>query len=110
MVSKAISKYVRTSSQKVQRVINLVRGQQVQKAIDLLNFCPQKASVIVSKTIKSAIANANVKGGVDIDNLVVSKITVGQGPTLKRWRARARGMAGRINKRTAHITVELKEI
>ena len=95
MVSKAIFKYVRISSQKVQRVVNLVRGENVQKAIDLLNFCPQKASVVVSKAIKSAIANANVKGGVDVDNLVVSKITVGQGPTLKRWRAKARRRARR---------------
>ena len=64
----------------------------------------------VADRLKAYDIHANVKGGVDIDNLVVSKITVGQGPTLKRWRARARGMAGRINKRTSHITVEVKEI
>jgi len=109
MASKAVFKYVRISPEKVRPVLNLVRGKNVQKAIDILNFCPRRASGEVSKLIKSAIANANVKGGVDVDNLVVSQIYVGHGPTLKRWRAKARGMAGKVLKKTSHITVELDE-
>lgn len=109
MGSRAKFKYIRMSSEKIRPVLNLVRGKNVQKAIDTLNFCPRRASVIVNKAIKSAVANANVKGGVDVDNLYVSRIFVGQGPTLKRWRAKARGMAGKVNKRTSHITVELEE-
>lgn len=109
MVARAKFKYVRMSPEKVRAVLNLVRGKDVQKAIDILNFCPRRASTVINKVIKSAVANANVKGGVDVDNLYVAKIFVGHGPTLKRWKAKARGMAGRVNKRTSHITVELEE-
>lgn len=109
MASRSKFKYVRISPQKVRPVLNLVRGKPVQQAIDLLNFCSRRASTFVSKAIKSAAANANVKGGIDIDNLYVAKIFVDQGPTLKRWRAKARGMAGKVHKKTSHITVELAE-
>jgi large subunit ribosomal protein L22 len=109
MESRAKFKYVRISPEKVRPVLNLVRGKKVQNAIDALNYCSRRASTIVSKAIKSAVANANVKGGADIDRLYISKIFVGQGPTLKRWRAKARGMAGKISKKTSHITVELAE-
>lgn len=109
MGSVAKFKHVRISPQKVRPVVNLVRGKNIQQAIDLLNYCPRSAAPEVLKAIKSAAANANVKGGIDVDNLYVAKIFVGHGPTLKRWRARARGMAGKINKRTSHITVELEE-
>lgn len=100
-------KYVRMSPEKVRAVVNLVRGKSVEEAINILNYCPRRASTVINKAIKSAVANANVKGGVDVDKLYVSKIFVGQGPTLKRWRPKARGMAGRISKRTSHLTVEL---
>lgn len=106
---KTCFKHVRMSDQKMRAVVNLVRGKSAQQAIDILNFCPKSAAQVVVKAVKSAVSNANVKGGVDIDNLYVDKIFVGQGPSLKRWRAKARGMAGKIRKRTSHITVELKE-
>lgn len=109
MAVRASFKHVRISPQKARAVVNLVRGKKVQSAIDTLNYCPRHAAPIVSKLIKSAVANANVSGGVDIDNLHVSEIYVGCGPSLKRWRARARGMAGPIIKRTSHITVLLEE-
>ena len=88
-------------------MLTLARGKKVQSALDALNFCQKRASIIVSKLIKSAVANANVQGSIDIDNLYIKEIFVGQGPTLKRWRAKARGMAGKICKRTSHITVKL---
>lgn len=109
MVTQAKFKHVRISAQKVRPVLNLIRGKNVQSAINTLNFCTRRASGIVNKLIKSAVANANVKGGIDIDNLYVSKIFVGQGPMMKRWKAKARGMAGKIQKKTSHITVELEE-
>lgn len=109
MGTSAKFKYVRISPEKVRPVLNMVRGKQIQVAIDVLNYSTRKASQIVNKLVKSAVANANQKGGVDVDNLYIKNIFVGQGPTLKRWRAKARGMAGKINKRTSHITVELAE-
>ena len=109
MLTKAEFKYVRISPSKVIPVLNIIRGKNVQQALDTLSFCPRRASPVVTKLLKSAVANANQKGGVDVDNLYVAKIYVGKGPTLKRWRAKARGMAGRIQKKTSHITVELQE-
>lgn len=109
MISRAQFKYVRISPTKVRGVVNLVRGKNVSEAIDTLNHCPRKIAVHIGKLVRSAVANANRAGGVDVDNLYISKIFVGQGPTLKRWRAKARGMAGRVNRRTSHITVELEE-
>lgn len=109
MAVQAKFKYVRMTPQKVRSVMNLVRGKNIQDAINTLDYCPRRASTVIKKAIKSAAANANVKGGIDIDNLYVSKIFVGQGPTLKRWKAKARGMAGKISKKTSHITVELEE-
>lgn len=106
---RAEFKYVRISPEKVRSVVNLVRGKRVQDAINALNFCNRRASPVVKKAIKSAAANASVKGGIDIDNLYVAKIFVGHGTMLKRWRAKARGMAGKVNKKTSHITVELEE-
>lgn len=109
MVTRSEFKYVRISPTKVRSVINLVRGKNVQQAIDTLAICSRSASPVVSKLIKSAVANAHHKGGIDVDNLYISQIVVGQGPTLKRWRAKARGMAGRVSRMTSHITLELAE-
>ena len=109
MSVKAKFKYVRMSPQKVRSVMDLVRGKKVQNAIEILNYSSRRAAMVINKAIKSAVANANVKGGVDIDNLYVSSIHVGPGPTLKRWRAKARGMAGKVGRRTSHITIELDE-
>jgi large subunit ribosomal protein L22 len=109
MEVKAISKYVRISPQKVQKIVDVVRGKPVEAGLDLLSFMPQKASGIVSKIVKSALANADQFPSIDVDSLVIEKITADKGPMLKRFRARARGRGTRILKRTSHITVVLKE-
>jgi len=97
------------SPQKVRCVVNLVRGKNANLAVGILKFCKRSAARPVLKLIKSALANAKQKGGVDPDNLVVKKIVVDNGPLMKRWRARSRGMAHRIIKRSSHISVELEE-
>ena len=90
-------------------VVNLVRGKDVATAITLLTFCRKSAARDVLKLVKSAVANAKQKGGIDLDNLHIKSIAVGSGPTLKRFVARSRGMAHRILKRSSHISLELQE-
>ena len=102
-------KHIRTSPQKMRMVTNLVRGKDVKNAICLLQFCRKAASRDVLKLVKSAVANAKQKGGIDIDNLHIKSITVGNGPIMKRFVARSRGQAHRILKRSCHISVELQE-
>ena len=109
MESRAVLKHVRISSQKVRKLIDAVKGQPVEAGLNILKFMPLKAAAIVEKVVKSAVANAEQKEGVDIDSLVIKNITADQGPTLKRFRARARGRGTRILKRTCHITVILAE-
>ncbi len=95
----------RISAQKVRLVADQVRGLPVEQAEQLLTFAPQKAAHIVKKVLLSAIANAEHNEGADIDELRVQSITVDEGPTMKRGRARAKGRGTRILKRTSHITV-----
>ena len=90
-------------------VADLVRGKKVQNALDILAFTNKKGARIISKVIRSAIANADQKGKVDVDNLYVSQIDVGQGMHHYRIHARARGSAFWIRKKTSHVTVELGE-
>jgi large subunit ribosomal protein L22 len=103
--SFAVARYVRVTPQKARRVVDLVRGLEVDEALALLRFAPQAASEPVYKLIASAVANAEGVESLDRADLVVSKARVDEGPTLKRWRPRAQGRASRINKRTSHITV-----
>ena len=110
MEVKAVAKYVRISPRKVRLVIDLVRGKRVDESLNILQFTPKRAAHIVRKLIKSAIANAEQKPDVDIDNLYIKDIYADEGPTLKRYRARALGRAVRIRRRTSHITVVLDEI
>jgi len=104
---RASARFVRISPQKVRKVIGVVKGKPVEKALDTLKFMPQKAAGIVAKVIRSAVANADQVKGTNVDALVVTTLTADQGPTLKRFRARARGRGARILKRTAHINVIL---
>jgi large subunit ribosomal protein L22 len=101
----ASARFVRITPQKARRVVDMVRGQAVGDALDLLQFAPQAAAETVRKVLASAVANAESNEGLDAGSLVVSKAMVDEGPTMKRWRARAQGRASRINKRTSHITV-----
>jgi len=109
MEVKAVTKYVRISPQKIRMVIGAVKGQPVEAGLDRLRFMPQKAARLIEKTLRSAVANADQRTGMDVDRLIVRNVTADAGPTLKRFRARARGRGTRILKRTAHITVILAE-
>jgi large subunit ribosomal protein L22 len=109
MEVRAVSKYVRISPQKVRKVVGDIKGIPVEIGLQKLKFMPQKAANILEKIIRSAVANADQNADVDIDMLVIRNITADQGPSLKRWKARARGRGTRILKRTSHITVILAE-
>ena len=109
MEVKAVAKYIRISPQKVRLIIDVVKGKQVEAGLDMLKFMPQKAASIIEKVIRSAVANADQYPDIDVDSLVIRNIIADQGPTLKRFRARARGRGTRILKRTTHITVILSE-
>jgi large subunit ribosomal protein L22 len=109
MEVRAVSKYVRISPRKVHILIGAVKGKPVEDGLNILKFMPQKAAFIIEKIIRSAVANADQYPDIDVDSLVIRNIIADQGPTLKRFRARARGRGTRILKRTAHITVILAE-
>ncbi|MDD4796751.1 MAG: 50S ribosomal protein L22 [Eubacteriales bacterium] len=103
----ATARYIRISSSKVRIVIDLVRGKQVDEALTILRFTPKAASPVVEKLLNSAIANAENNLEMSRDELYVADIRADQGPTLKRFRPRSRGMANPILKRTSHISVIL---
>lgn len=98
-------RYARISPQKCRLVADQVRGLPVGRALDILTFSNKKGADMVKKVLESAIANAEHNEGVDIDELKVATIQVDEGPTLKRFQARAKGRGMRILKRTSHITV-----
>ncbi|MCG8473039.1 MAG: 50S ribosomal protein L22 [Desulfobacterales bacterium] len=105
MEVKAVARYVRISPLKVRKIVGAVKGMPVEAGINSLKFMPQKAAAIVEKTLRSAVANADHNNELDVDALFIKNITVDQGPSLKRFRARARGRGSRILKKTSHITV-----
>ena len=109
MEVRAVSKYVRISPTKVQKLVGAIKGQPVESGLQILKYMPQKAAGILEKIVRSAVANADQNSDIDVDLLVSRNITADQGPTLKRWKARARGRGTRILKRTSHITVILDE-
>ncbi len=110
MEVKAKLRYYRMSARKVRLVADLVRGRQVDEAVNILNFSPKKAARSVAKLINAAVADADETKELDVDRLFVKKIWVDEGPTLKRFRPRAMGRATRIRKRTSHVTVILDEM
>ena len=105
----ATARYIRISSRKVKVVIDLIRGKSVEDAEAILLYTPKAAAEPVLKLLRSAIANAENNLELSRDNLYVAEIYANQGPTLKRYRPRARGSAFHIRKRTSHITVILDE-
>ncbi len=109
MESKATFKYLRRGPRKFRLVVDQVRGKTVQEALDILKFERKAGGIDVSKLIRSAVANASQKPGMNVDALYVKKIVVDQGPTLKRFMPRARGSADRVLKSMSHITVVLDE-
>ena len=109
MEAKAYLRNIRIAPRRVQIVLDLIRGQDLKKAQAILKYTTKAASEPLLKLVNSAAANAENNFGMDTDNLYVSECFVCQGPTLKRIRPRAQGRAYRINKKTSHITVVLKE-
>ena len=103
--ARATHKYARLSASKARVVLNLIRDEDVHRASDILQFTDRGAAEVIAKVLNSAVANATANEGLDEDELYVAECFADEGPTLKRWRPRARGRATRINKRTCHITV-----
>jgi len=102
-------KFVRVAPRKAQLVADLIRGKRSEEALNILTFTKKAAAKILIKLLKSAIANATQKKNIDIDRLYIKKITVDQGPTMKRFQPRALGRATTIRKRASHITIVLDE-
>ncbi|RDH85014.1 MAG: 50S ribosomal protein L22 [endosymbiont of Galathealinum brachiosum] len=102
-------RYARISPQKARLVVDQIRGQSVEQALNILTFSNKKAAGLVQKVLESAIANAEHNEGADIDELKISKAFVDEGPTMKRIQARAKGRANRILKRSSHITVTVSD-
>ncbi|MBK7060800.1 MAG: 50S ribosomal protein L22 [Rubrivivax sp.] len=107
METKASVRGVRLSVDKGRLVANMIRGKKVDQALNILNFTPKKAAVIIKKAVESAVANAEHNDGADIDELKITSIYVEQGATLKRFSARAKGRGNRISKPTCHIFVSV---
>ncbi len=101
----AIARFVRVTPMKARRVVDLVRGLDVDEALALLQFAPQAASQPVYKLVESAASNAVSGEGLDRSSLIITKAMVDEGPTMKRFRPRAQGRAARIRKRSSHVTV-----
>ena len=106
MLAKAELKFVRGSGRKIRQVVDLVRGMNAKEALSVLKFVDKRATYYISKVLASAIANAKVKG-LNVDDLVISKITADDAARWKRFRAVSFGRAAEILKRTSHIKVEL---
>jgi large subunit ribosomal protein L22 len=109
MEVRSIYKYARISPFKVREVTREIQGLPVSAALDVLAFTPKKAALLIGKTLKSAVANAENNANLKVDGLVVKEAVVGEGPTLKRIMARARGSASGILKRTSHIRIVLTD-
>ena len=109
-VATAKATYIRIAPRKVQIVLDLIRNQPADKAMAILKYTPKAACEPLMKLLKSAMANAENNHNMDVSRLYVAECSVCQGPTLKRIRPRAQGRAFRINKKTSHITLVLKEM
>ena len=107
--SRAYLKYVRISPRKVKIVLDLIRNKPADLAMAILKHTPKAACEPLEKLLKSAMANAEANHNMDVSKLYIAECSVSQGPTLKRIRPRAQGRAYRIDKKTSHITLVLKE-
>ena len=106
---QAVTKFVRISPEKARHVARLLQGKTASEALAVVDLVPRKAARLLGKTLRSAVANAENNFDLRLDNLTVKSALIGPGPTLKRFRPRARGMAGRICKRTSHFTIILTD-
>ncbi len=109
MEVRARLRFARVAPRKVRLVADLIRGKRSEEALNILTYTKKAAAKILIKLLKSAIANASQKKHIDIDRLYIKRITVDQGPTIKRYTPRALGRATMIRKRTSHIHITLDE-
>lgn len=109
MEAKAIARYVRMSPMKIDIVLDLIRGKDVNEAFAILQYTPKDAAVLVNKILKSAVSNAENNMNLDRNRLFVAEAHTGQGPTLRRFQPHAQGRAFAIKKRTSHITLVVRE-
>ena len=109
MEVKAVTKYVRMSPRKARDMARAIQGVPVAEALKIAQFSERKAANQLEKTIRSAVANAENNAKLSADDLKVKQATIGEGPAMKRYWARSRGMVSRIRKRTSHITVVLTD-
>ncbi|MBU0520520.1 50S ribosomal protein L22 [bacterium] len=110
MEARAICRHVRIASRKMILVADLVRGKRVNDALNILHFSPKRASNVIEKTVRSALANlmdSEDARNIDVDSAKISEIRINEGPTWKRFRPRAMGRASRIRKRTSHLYVTI---
>jgi len=110
MEVKATTKYTRISPLKLRLPISQIKGKNAEQALMLLKFMPLKSAGIIYKTLQSAVSNAEHNNELDVDKLIVKNVIVDQGPSMKRFRPRARGRASRILKRSSHLTIIVEEI
>lgn len=112
MKAKSISKHIKQSPYKVRKTLDSVRGKKVSVALDMLHFSPEKASVFIEKTIKSAVANFNqLSDGndTDVDSLKIKEAFVNGGPVMKRFRAASMGRASKLRRPTSHLTIVVSD-
>ncbi len=109
MEVRSTLRYAKISAFKVREVTRAIQGLPVSAALDILAFTPKKAAVLINKTLKSAVANAENNANLKVEGLVVKEAVVGEGPTIKRMMPRARGSGSRILKRTSHIRIVLTD-
>jgi len=109
MEGKAVARFIRISPRKVRIVLDLIRRKPVSEAFAILRFTPKRGARLIEKALKSAVANATNNFDLDPDRLYVARAYADEGATMKRWHARARGMASPILKRTSHLTVIVRE-
>ncbi len=107
MEVKSITKFVRLSPKKARDVAREIQGLAVSSALDILTFTPKKAAQLIGKTLKTAIADAENNFSLDASTLIIKEAVIGAGPTLRRFKPRAKGSAGPILKRTSHISITL---
>ena len=113
--ARATLRFIRVAPRKARLVVDLIRGKMVNEALAILNFSPKYVSPLVKKVLNSAVSNAmkiaeNKNSKIDVDKLFVKKVTVDEGPTLKRYMPRAMGRATLIRKKTSHIKIVLGEV
>jgi len=106
---RSVTKFVRISPYKAREVSRVLQGKSASEALNIVDLVPKKAARLMAKTLRSAIADAETNFDLKVDGLTVKEAIVGPGPTIKRFRPKARGMAGRIKKRTSHFTIVLTD-